>query len=179
MFLYSGHPDIDCLLPKDSGLCLALFPRFFYDWRKNQCVQFNYGGCQGNANRFPNLHSCEKACLGKNSWNSPIAVIFLRFFNLFFSTSFILAFAHPKISCFRSCCGWHTKCWMVKTLFVYLEKVEFTVKLSWLNHHPRFYFLSLYKHILILFYILKFIYSYFWYVNNSFDMSIHSVTLNN
>jgi len=53
------HP---CTLPKQSGLCLAYFPSFYYNTATGTCETFIYGGCQGNANRFTTLHECMEKC---------------------------------------------------------------------------------------------------------------------
>ncbi|EPB74788.1 Kunitz/Bovine pancreatic trypsin inhibitor domain protein [Ancylostoma ceylanicum] len=36
-----------------------------YDTTKGKCVQFMYGGCQGNKNNFESMENCEKECEGK------------------------------------------------------------------------------------------------------------------
>ncbi|CAM5093713.1 unnamed protein product [Eretmochelys imbricata] len=51
-----------CLLPPKEGPCRALIPRWYYDRYTQTCQEFTYGGCQGNANNFRSLESCEKSC---------------------------------------------------------------------------------------------------------------------
>jgi hypothetical protein len=51
-----------CGLPLVRGPCKALFWRYGYDAKKGQCVKFAYGGCGGNANSFPSMEACRKAC---------------------------------------------------------------------------------------------------------------------
>ncbi|XP_072303399.1 tissue factor pathway inhibitor 2 [Eucyclogobius newberryi] len=51
-----------CRWPMDQGPCRALFPRFFFNMGSLQCEPFYYGGCHGNANRFPDLASCTHLC---------------------------------------------------------------------------------------------------------------------
>jgi hypothetical protein len=52
-----------CSLPFDPGPCHAAFPVFaFVD---GACVERVYGGCEGNANRFPLLERCMVACEGR------------------------------------------------------------------------------------------------------------------
>ncbi|GBL76652.1 hypothetical protein AVEN_107637-1 [Araneus ventricosus] len=51
-----------CMEPKDSGPCMALFPRWFYNQQTGQCEEFTYGGCSGNKNNFKTKNDCEKAC---------------------------------------------------------------------------------------------------------------------
>ncbi len=53
-----------CYLPPDSGDCLAAQPAIYFDASSGQCLQFIYGGCGGNANRFDNLGECYDACGG-------------------------------------------------------------------------------------------------------------------
>ncbi|PVD26538.1 hypothetical protein C0Q70_14215 [Pomacea canaliculata] len=52
-----------CSLPKVIGPCRAAIPRFFFNHTDGTCQQFDYGGCNGNANNFPNIDECEKICL--------------------------------------------------------------------------------------------------------------------
>ncbi|KAF7253127.1 hypothetical protein EG68_08141 [Paragonimus skrjabini miyazakii] len=52
-----------CLLPIDEGVCRALIKQFAYDWEIDDCVQFYYGGCGGNENRFDTKEECEKRCI--------------------------------------------------------------------------------------------------------------------
>ena len=35
-----------CDLPKDSGPCEGLFPKYYYDSETNKCNKFYYGGCK-------------------------------------------------------------------------------------------------------------------------------------
>ena len=60
-FLLAG--DI-CSLPKKPGLCMAYFPRWYYDTNKGKCEPFIYGGCMANANNFKTKDKCEETCSG-------------------------------------------------------------------------------------------------------------------
>jgi len=51
-----------CLEKVDAGPCRALKPRFFYNVTSEQCESFNYGGCDGNSNRFDGLEQCQSTC---------------------------------------------------------------------------------------------------------------------
>lgn len=53
-----------CKLPVATGPCRAAIPAWFYDAAAATCKPFLYGGCQGNANRFPNYEECEAAARG-------------------------------------------------------------------------------------------------------------------
>ena len=64
-FYYSPRNE-ECLLPKDSGNCMAAFLKYYYDWQQGECLKFYYGGCQGNENRFESLDECEKRCSSKS-----------------------------------------------------------------------------------------------------------------
>ncbi|KAF8567654.1 hypothetical protein P879_07395 [Paragonimus westermani] len=56
-----------CLLPIEPGPCLAFFRRFAYDADSEQCIEFIYGGCGGNKNKFASLEECESQC----GWKFP------------------------------------------------------------------------------------------------------------
>ncbi|KAJ8045040.1 BPTI/Kunitz domain-containing protein [Holothuria leucospilota] len=49
-----------CQLPLVTGPCEALIPR--WGFRDDECVEFTYGGCQGNANNFESLAECIDEC---------------------------------------------------------------------------------------------------------------------
>lgn len=51
-----------CQLPPDSGDCLAAEPAVYFDPQSGQCLQFIYGGCGGNGNRFDSTSACYAAC---------------------------------------------------------------------------------------------------------------------
>ncbi|CDW53015.1 protein mig c; protein mig b; protein mig a [Trichuris trichiura] len=51
-----------CSLPRDTGPCRAYIPSFYFDQTTQRCLQFTYGGCQGNANRFTTKQECQAFC---------------------------------------------------------------------------------------------------------------------
>uniref|UniRef100_A0A336MP98 CSON004868 protein n=1 Tax=Culicoides sonorensis TaxID=179676 RepID=A0A336MP98_CULSO len=51
-----------CMLPTRKGYCRALIPRFSYDPSQKTCVEFKFGGCDGNANNFISFNQCMDAC---------------------------------------------------------------------------------------------------------------------
>ncbi|BFZ20762.1 hypothetical protein BsWGS_23801 [Bradybaena similaris] len=51
-----------CSLKKDPGPCEAIIPQYFYNSYTNACEKFNYGGCEGNANRFNTIGECRATC---------------------------------------------------------------------------------------------------------------------
>lgn len=59
----SSHPFADaCTLPKVIGKCRAAIPRFYFDGESQECEQFYYGGCDGNANNFETKGDCDAKC---------------------------------------------------------------------------------------------------------------------
>lgn len=53
-----------CAQPRVVGSCKGLFPRYFFNATSQSCEQFNYGGCDGNANNFVTYSECFKTCPG-------------------------------------------------------------------------------------------------------------------
>ncbi|XP_029636494.1 carboxypeptidase inhibitor SmCI isoform X2 [Octopus sinensis] len=51
-----------CKLPSETGLCRALFLRYYYNHKSQRCEDFFYGGCMGNRNKFLTIEDCKKAC---------------------------------------------------------------------------------------------------------------------
>lgn len=51
-----------CELPMVVGPCNSDYLQWFYDRQTDTCQEFNYGGCQGNDNRFSDQESCERRC---------------------------------------------------------------------------------------------------------------------
>ncbi|XP_015232468.1 PREDICTED: tissue factor pathway inhibitor-like [Cyprinodon variegatus] len=51
-----------CHLPQAVGPCRGLVKRFFFDTATQQCKQFYYGGCFGNANNFRSMTECQRRC---------------------------------------------------------------------------------------------------------------------
>ena len=51
-----------CSLPPSPGPCGSVVPRWYYLPRQRDCIQFPWGGCQGNNNNFVSLEQCRAAC---------------------------------------------------------------------------------------------------------------------
>lgn len=54
-----------CMLERDPGPCTDPMSQWYFDARAGDCRLFTYGGCRGNANRFPDKDACRAACLGR------------------------------------------------------------------------------------------------------------------
>ncbi|CAF3509066.1 unnamed protein product [Rotaria socialis] len=52
-----------CLLSKVTGPCHANANRYYYDREKEECQQFHYGGCNGNANNYETMEKCQSSCV--------------------------------------------------------------------------------------------------------------------
>jgi hypothetical protein len=57
----AGGPDL-CDLPPEPGPCKGNIQRFSFDAVAGQCLEFVYGGCEGNANNFETHEACAAAC---------------------------------------------------------------------------------------------------------------------
>ncbi|XP_072930145.1 papilin isoform X3 [Epargyreus clarus] len=55
-------PKDACKLPKVKGPCDDRHVRWYYDSTREQCGQFEFGGCLGNANNFESRELCQKQC---------------------------------------------------------------------------------------------------------------------
>ncbi len=51
-----------CTLPADFGPCDGVCPRWFYDFVTDQCTEFIWGCCGGNANKFLTEDVCLATC---------------------------------------------------------------------------------------------------------------------
>ena len=62
---------VHCHMPAEPGMCMAYMPRFAFSPEDNKCVQFIYGGCGGNKNRFFSKDDCTFACFSEIKNVSP------------------------------------------------------------------------------------------------------------
>ncbi|XP_048078056.1 WAP four-disulfide core domain protein 8 [Ursus arctos] len=51
-----------CMLPSDKGQCNISLLRWYFDFQRQSCQRFKYGGCHGNANNFISIVHCQMAC---------------------------------------------------------------------------------------------------------------------
>lgn len=51
-----------CLLELITGPCKGSYPVFGFESDTGKCVEFTYGGCAGNGNRFTTQEKCQKVC---------------------------------------------------------------------------------------------------------------------
>jgi len=58
----SCQDDSTCNLPPDSGPCEAYIPRYYYNTEAEECMQFIYGGCEGNDNNYESYEVCTNSC---------------------------------------------------------------------------------------------------------------------
>lgn len=59
-----------CSLPQDPGPCDQNFVKAYYDTSIRRCLEFRYGGCEGNGNRFSSVEECEAVCIAHDE-NKP------------------------------------------------------------------------------------------------------------
>ncbi|XP_037097490.1 kunitz-type protease inhibitor 1a [Syngnathus acus] len=55
---------VRCTEPPETGSCRDTLTKWYYNPLKQDCSRFNYGGCQGNENRFDSKEACLKVCRG-------------------------------------------------------------------------------------------------------------------
>lgn len=58
----STLPTARCTLGAEHGPCMKRLARWHYDHETMVCRMFDYGGCDGNRNRFMTRESCLKSC---------------------------------------------------------------------------------------------------------------------
>ncbi len=51
-----------CTLPDDVGPCDAVVPRWYHEFETQECLEFDWGGCGGNANNFETEDDCDRTC---------------------------------------------------------------------------------------------------------------------
>ncbi|XP_033843757.1 kunitz-type protease inhibitor 1a [Periophthalmus magnuspinnatus] len=56
--------EVRCTEPPRTGNCRDSFSKWYYNPLSQNCFRFNYGGCQGNENRFDTKEQCMKMCQG-------------------------------------------------------------------------------------------------------------------
>lgn len=55
---------VRCTEVPDTGSCRDSFTKWYYNPLQKDCFRFNYGGCQGNENRFESKEQCTTVCHG-------------------------------------------------------------------------------------------------------------------
>ncbi|XP_077588117.1 kunitz-type protease inhibitor 1a [Stigmatopora nigra] len=55
---------VRCTEPPQTGSCRDTLTKWYYNPLQQDCFRFNYGGCQGNENRFDSKQTCVKFCKG-------------------------------------------------------------------------------------------------------------------
>uniref|UniRef100_A0A3P9QD07 Serine peptidase inhibitor, Kunitz type 1 a n=1 Tax=Poecilia reticulata TaxID=8081 RepID=A0A3P9QD07_POERE len=63
-----------CTDEPETGTCRDSFTKWYYDPLSQSCLRFNYGGCEGNENRFDSKEQCMAECHGVtgNFLNFPV-----------------------------------------------------------------------------------------------------------
>ncbi len=83
-FLYIFDVSAICALDMDVGPCRGRFIRWFYDISTHKCMEFTYGGCRGNNNRFRSFEECHEMCvehMRTGESKRPVHALFLTFFH--------------------------------------------------------------------------------------------------
>lgn len=71
-----AHPkrrDIDpCTEPMDPGSCESYENAWYFDSEIGDCMDFIFGGCGGNGNKFGSLEECQDQCLSEDPCSLPM-----------------------------------------------------------------------------------------------------------
>ncbi|XP_044295759.1 protein AMBP [Varanus komodoensis] len=67
-----GHQEDDCRKPMDTGPCLGMEQRYFYNATSQTCDSFYFGGCMGNKNNFLSERACLQTCRTEAACRLPI-----------------------------------------------------------------------------------------------------------
>ncbi|KAK8788374.1 hypothetical protein V5799_021850 [Amblyomma americanum] len=65
MSIPEGEPEDECSKPPDEGeSCIGVSPstKWYFNATTKTCSEFDYLGCGGNANRFPESDICMETC---------------------------------------------------------------------------------------------------------------------
>jgi len=62
MWLLCGWRADVCRQWADAGPCRDFVVRWYYDQELGDCLQFMYGGCEGNVNQFETKEDCLHQC---------------------------------------------------------------------------------------------------------------------
>ncbi|CAF4399134.1 unnamed protein product [Rotaria socialis] len=54
---------ITCAPAPNRGTCFGHLSMWYYDYKKNECSQFDYSGCNGNENQFIRKQQCIDTCV--------------------------------------------------------------------------------------------------------------------
>ncbi|XP_035441085.2 tissue factor pathway inhibitor-like [Spodoptera frugiperda] len=71
-----------CLLIPDTGPCRSRISMWYFNSKDKECQTFEWGGCQGNGNRFDSKEACWDYCMTKPGKRRP------RYCNLAFDYGF-------------------------------------------------------------------------------------------
>ncbi|KAA8582323.1 hypothetical protein FQN60_009063 [Etheostoma spectabile] len=55
---------VRCTEVPDTGSCRDSYTKWYYNPLQKDCFRFNYGGCNGNENRFESNEQCMRVCHG-------------------------------------------------------------------------------------------------------------------
>ncbi|XP_044021462.1 kunitz-type protease inhibitor 1a isoform X2 [Siniperca chuatsi] len=59
-----NEKKVRCTEFPDTGTCRDSISKWYYNPLQKDCLRFNYGGCQGNENRFDSREACIAVCWG-------------------------------------------------------------------------------------------------------------------
>ncbi|CAG2158354.1 unnamed protein product [Oppiella nova] len=61
-----------CRLSKVVGSCSGRFTQWYFDVNANECLEFLFSGCHGNANRYNSKEMCETQCQNRGPYPSSV-----------------------------------------------------------------------------------------------------------
>lgn len=92
---------VRCTEPPVTGSCRDSFSKWYYNPIQKACLRFNYGGCQGNENRFDTEEHCMRVCRGVTGESTLMFQCVLPNLSLYLRHTFPFCCRMRRLSLFK------------------------------------------------------------------------------